>query len=362
MDISGSKSELSERWRVWLRGFTYFAEGKAIILQNPARKRSELLYRASSGVQDIFENLTVVPLEGQADDVYQQTVRALNAYFHMQENAAYERHTLRQLSQEPGEDVDLFVLRLRKQMRQCGYGVEELEFAVRDQLLEKVSSQELQTKLFEVPNIQLAVALTTARAWETACHQASKIAGGEEKCSMNLVQHRAGKEKPGGQIMHKCYACSRSGHFARDKVCAAKGKVCAKCGKRGHSIRAACCRNEADGQGKLSESDARASGSNVWRFSSATSGRNLKSSGQQINQVDHDSGEEPFTFPINYNGERACEDVIAVKINSIETRMLFDSGAQSTVLGEQQFHNLVESGLRAILIPCLCVPSHSHHK
>ena len=31
--------------------------------------------------------------------------------------------------------------------------------------------------------------------------------------------------------------------------------------------------------------------------------------------------------------------------------MLVDSGAQCTVLGEQQFHNLVESGLRANLIP-----------
>ena len=57
MDITSSKSELSERWRVWLRGFTYYVEGKAN-LQNPARKKSELLYRAGSGVQDIFENLT----------------------------------------------------------------------------------------------------------------------------------------------------------------------------------------------------------------------------------------------------------------------------------------------------------------
>ena len=56
------------------------------------------------------------------------------------------------------------MLRLRKQARHCGYRVEELEFAVRDKLLEEVSSQELQTKLFEVPNIQLAAALTTARA------------------------------------------------------------------------------------------------------------------------------------------------------------------------------------------------------
>ena len=176
MDISGSKSELSERWRVWLRGFTYFDEGKAN-LQNPARKRSELLYRAGSGVQDIFENLTVVPLVVQdpPDDVYQQTVRAVNAYFHVQEHAAYERHVVRQLRQEAGEDVDSFVLRLRKQVRHCGYGAEELEFAVRDQLLEKVSSQELRTKLFETPNIQLAAALTTAKAWEAARCQASKL-------------------------------------------------------------------------------------------------------------------------------------------------------------------------------------------
>ena len=49
IDITGSKSELSERWPVWLRGFTYFAEGKAN-LRNAARKKSKLLYRAGSGV------------------------------------------------------------------------------------------------------------------------------------------------------------------------------------------------------------------------------------------------------------------------------------------------------------------------
>ena len=71
------------------------------------------------------------------------------------------------------------------------------------QLLEKVSSQELRTKL--------AAALTTTRAWETAHRQASKIAGGEEKSNVNLVQHRASKEKPSEQGMHKYYACGRSG-------------------------------------------------------------------------------------------------------------------------------------------------------
>lgn len=120
-------------------------KGKAN-LQNVAKKKSEPLYRASSGVQNIFENMAIVPPPGgqEDDEVYQQAIRTLNAYFLEQENAAYERHVLRQVRQELGEDADSFVLRLSKQARHCGYGLAELEFTVRDQLLEKVSSLELQ--------------------------------------------------------------------------------------------------------------------------------------------------------------------------------------------------------------------------
>ena len=79
--------------------------------------------------------------------------------------------------------------------------------------------------LFEVPNLQLAGALTTARTWEISRRQANKIAGGEEKNSVNLVLHRVSKEKPTGQGMQKCYACRRTGHFTSDKVCPAKGTL-----------------------------------------------------------------------------------------------------------------------------------------
>ena len=40
-----------------------------------------------------------------------------------------------------------------------------------------------------------------------------------------------------------------------------------------------------------------------------------------------------------------------MKINGTVTRMLVDSGAQPTVLGEQQFHNLERNGLKANLMP-----------
>ena len=78
---------------------------------------------------------------------------------------------------------------------------------------------------------------------------------------------------------------------------------------------------------------------------------NSKPGNRQVNQVECDSGDDPFAFPINFNGERACEDnVVMVKINNTTTSMLVDSGAQSTVLGEKQF-NLVRDGLKAKLQP-----------
>lgn len=71
---------------------------------------------------------------------------------------------------------------------------------------------------------------------------------------------------------------------------------------------------------------------------------------QQINQVEYDSGDEPFAFPVHFIRETACEDnIVAVKINGTATKMLVDSGAQFTVLGEREFHSLVRSGLKAKL-------------
>ena len=121
------------------------------------------------------------------------------------------------------------MLRLRKQARHCGCGQADFEFAVRDQLLEKISSLELRTKLFEEPNIQLAAAIDKAKAWETARRQASSIADGEGgQSNVNMVKDRDGEKTSIGFGKQKCYACGKMGHFARDKICSAWGKTCAK--------------------------------------------------------------------------------------------------------------------------------------
>jgi len=170
-----------------------------------------------------------------------------------------ERHVLHQPRQEPGEDVDSFVLRLRKQARHCGYGEVELEFAVRDQLLEKISSLELRTKLFEELSIQLAAAIDKARAWNLARRQASSIAEGEGgQSNVNMVKDRDSKKPLSGFGKHKCYVCAKVGHIAVDKMRPARGKTCVKCGDKGHW--AACSRSEIERKKCSRVRDGRARG------------------------------------------------------------------------------------------------------
>ena len=125
-----------------------------------------------------------------------------------------------------------------------------------------------------------------------------------------------------------------------------------KCGVKGHWV--ACCRSEAEGKNSGKEGgrarDGRALGDKQRGFRDAK--HDPKSRNKQVSQVEYGSGDEAFAFPINFNGETACEhNVIMVKIDNTTTSMLVDSGAQSTVLGKKQFDNLVRDGLKAKLQP-----------
>ena len=151
-----------------------------------------------------------------------------------------------------------------------------------------------------------------------------------------------GEGKPHTSAMHV-----RGQGISHVTRCPARGKACAKCGRKGHW--AICCSHEADG--KQSKTSGRASGSNSHQKSSVRCKPSLRPK-QQINEVEYDSEEKHFAFAVNFSGKTACDDnIVAVKINGTATKMLVDSGAQFTVLGERQFHSLVRSGFKANLQP-----------
>ena len=55
-DMKSDPSNLSEKWKKWLRSFDYLTTGRAI--SDDTQKAALLLHLAGSDVQDLYETLT----------------------------------------------------------------------------------------------------------------------------------------------------------------------------------------------------------------------------------------------------------------------------------------------------------------
>ena len=228
LDITGPAHIVAERWRKWRRSLEFYLAGQDI--DNPARKRSLLLHYAGTAVQDIYEGLQGTEDENK-NDVYVRTATVLEDHFRAEPNIPFERYAFRQMSQKPSETMDQFVARLRQQVQLSDF--QDLNDQLRDQLIEKMLDHKLRRKLLETRNITLENALTTARAWEAADQQSRGMqASPASSAAANAISKQTTKRRPPtshADAGAECHNCGRTGHFARDPNCPAKGKMCAHC-------------------------------------------------------------------------------------------------------------------------------------
>ena len=190
--------------------------------------------------------------------MYDDCVQRLNEHLAPQLNIPFERHTFRQIQQLPTETFDQFVARLRQKATSRGFA--KVEEAIRDQVIERGSSNHLRRKCLEKSgNIPLNEMQRIARAFEAVDLQMRSMEGDQGRSNhdteVNAVDSkRKWKGKSGGigrghesraQSKHdfnKCYRCTQTGHFARDLTCPARDKICTQCGIRGHY--AVCCKTQ----------------------------------------------------------------------------------------------------------------------
>lgn len=337
LDLTGSSSQVAERWRQWKRSYQYYIDGKGIT--NPSRKTAQLLHLAGMEVQDIYEDIPDPgPLNANEDNEYVVCLRKLDAHFRAEDNVPYERHVFRQLTPTKGETADKFMVRLRKQARHCNFGP-TLEENLRDQLIEKLPNVELKKKLLEVVNITLQAAMDKVRKWEASHEQASQMVmpSQEPGAGTHAVEERPGRGDKGKSV---CFNCGKEGHFAQSTNCPARGRKCSKCGKYGHY--ASCCKGGRNSKpGKQGNTQQRG-------------GRQQRhGKGRQANHVEghcNESGEDDsFAFTIE---EQTCamsnssEPVISVKIGGISRDVLIDSGSACNLTVKIHRRNLSIRGSR----------------
>ena len=349
LDISGPAHVVAERWRKWKRSFKFYAQSKNL-WDKKAQLTSLLLHLAGEAVQDVMESVELTIDEDGEEDIFSQTIDALDKYFIVAVNPTYERHVFRQMSQKTTETVSQYVTRLKTQAQFCSFA--DCTDQIRDQLLQTMLDGKLRESLLETADITLDVCLQKARQKEIARAQARSMQppGASDASSSSSSVHRlhqtqksfAGRggrssetaqpptslpraapqdRLPGGG---KCYACGRRGHFAGNPNCPARGKRCSKCTKRGHF--AAQCQSSpgkerSTKRGRVDDLSSCGVGQ-VQLPADTTPGAEYQL--DSVAEVGHDPG------------EGAADPIfVGVHINDQELLMELDTGAKFSVIPEK---------------------------
>ena len=351
-DISGQAHEVSARWVKWKRSFEYFAEGAGIT--DSKRLRALMLHHAGVEVQDRFATLVEDDTEA---DVFKRAIGALDKSFDFKPNKRYERYVLRLMQQQEGETVSQFVARMKAQAQHCGFAdANAAEDQVCDQLVVQIRDQELRKKLLAVTDLTLTKALQEAREHEAteqhardmnSCGAVDRATAGTVNAigddSIRRVSRQAAVQQRSDQT---CHNCGRTGHFARDSSCPAKGKKCDRCGKRGHF--AVKCRQQGKASGVTHEPtgrhrDEQQSGRKA--YARTIESRSSDSPPSPTSDTDHEYG-------FGVQPCRSRQMTIPVYVGTIATTALVDSGATCNLMGRREFRALRDRGLLADLRPC----------
>ena len=237
---------VATRWAKWRRMFQFYKNALGDIKEG--QQMNLLLHVAGPEVQEIYSTFP----EDKCT-TYETLMAALNEHFDPKKNQRYERFKFRRTAQSPSENMDSYIVRLRKLGEYCEF--HDLEDNILDQIIEKGKDTRIRRKLLELGNkLTLEKATRIARASEEAGAQVREIEQREEEPALAAaVQNRPrsrsqsrrdenrernrNRSKSNGsqsQSRRKCFKCGSFYHLANSPRCPARNGKCNECGRLGH--------------------------------------------------------------------------------------------------------------------------------
>ena len=147
--VIGENTNLAKSWELYLKRFDYYISASGVTKDE--QKKAMLLHLAGEEVQDIFETFA----GNYQEQNYMQVKEKLTEYFNPQKNIAYERHTFRSCKQEKEENMDNYIIRLKKMAVSCDYAQDTVNDMIRDKIVDSCQSNELRKKFLKEKNLTL---------------------------------------------------------------------------------------------------------------------------------------------------------------------------------------------------------------
>ena len=236
---------------VWLSAYQdykrfarHFTEEEA--KKDPSLEVSLFLCVAGIEVRGLVEGLT-------HDDTLAGIVAAIRKYLRPVTNVVVERNTFFSLKQEPTEEVQEFIVRLKRQVVKCDFADDSVDTIdnqmIRDQLIKGIAQSKIRENLLQEESLTLRRAEGIAASL-CAAQSNTKVFENKQEHVLTSYPDRGKSSIPIFNRSHShsrnyrshshsrarndvtCFTCKKKGHVAKDCY---RNHTCAICRKIGHT-------------------------------------------------------------------------------------------------------------------------------
>lgn len=178
---------------------------------DPAVKVATFLYKCGDEISELYDSTPKVTASlDESYNEYAVLLSTLDSHFVRRHNNLLEIYMLRQMKQQVGETLDMFVFRVRAQMRKCNMeSDQELEMLLA--IVSGTTMKSLRDKILDTDGITLDRALQFGHMQEDNRERNREF--------LPVAVHRvesASKRKREGL---ECYGCGFEGHRMWTKDC-----------------------------------------------------------------------------------------------------------------------------------------------
>lgn len=223
------QENLALHWKKFIQRFDIFLKATGKDNTNDEGKIAILLNIGGDSLLEIYNTLGL-----SQKKKYEEVKTELDKHFEPVKNVIYERYKfLSHPPQSADQNIESYVLSLKKLVKNCEYHVEEKDNMIRDKLVMGVKDSHLRCRLLDESKLTLDQAVGLAKKFHTVRSQTSDMS----KVVLSNKEDKYEKEvdfvrKKGLNHQDECNKCGRT-HY-NNMICPAVNGICNYCQKRGH--------------------------------------------------------------------------------------------------------------------------------